>query len=164
MTHTQTFLAELKQEAIATRKLLAVVPLDKGDWKPHEKSMKLLNLAVHVAELPSWVKITLMQDELDFAKNEYKPFIPASTEELLAYFDKNLQEAEEVLSHFSDERFQENWTMRAGEQIYFTQAKGEVLRTWCYNHGIHHRAQLGVYLRLLDVTLPSTYGPTADAR
>ena len=161
MTHTQTFLAELQQEAVATRKLLAAVPLAQGEWRPHEKSMKLLNLVVHVAELPSWVRITLLQDELDFAKEPYKPFIPTSTEELLAYYDKCLKDAEEVLADFTDERFEENWTMRAGENIYFTQKKGEVLRTWCFNHLVHHRAQLGVYLRLLGVALPSTYGPTA---
>jgi uncharacterized damage-inducible protein DinB len=161
MTLTNTFLAELKAEAKATRNILAAVPLAQGDWKPHEKSMELTKLAIHVAELPSWVRITLLQDELDFATNPYIPFAPTSTEELLAYFDKNMQDAEEVFAHFSDERFDENWTMRAGAQIYFTEPKGQVLRTWCFNHLVHHRAQLGVYLRLLNIPLPSTYGPTA---
>ena len=164
MTHTHIFLAELQAEAIATRKLLALVPLEKGDWKPHEKSMKLLRLATHVAELGSWVKVTLLQDELDFAKSTHKPFIPVETAELLAFFDKNIADATEVLTHFTDERLQEDWTMRAGEQIYFTDKKGKVLRTWCMNHLVHHRAQLGVYLRLLDIPLPGTYGPSADSQ
>ncbi|MFN0201080.1 MAG: DinB family protein [Bacteroidia bacterium] len=162
MTFTSTFLAELKREAQATRNLLAAVPLAQGDWKPHEKSMSLLGLATHVAELGSWVRITLLQDELDFAKEPYKPFVPTSTEELLAYFDKNIQDAEEVLTNYQDETLLNGtWTMRAGDIIYFTQPKEEVLRTWCFNHLVHHRAQLGVYLRLLNIALPSTYGPTA---
>lgn len=161
MSLTHTFLAELRQEAIATRKILAAVPVDKSDWKPHEKSMKLGRLATHVAEIGSWVRFTLLQDELDFAKSDFKPFVYSSTEELLDYFDKNIADAEAVLSTCGDEILRDNWTMRTGEQIYFTQAKGEVVRTWCFNHLIHHRAQLGVYLRLLDIPLPGTYGPTA---
>lgn len=161
MTLSSIFLAELQQEAIATRKILAVVPLDKGDWQPHEKSMKLLRLTTHVAELASWVRITLLQDELDFAKEKFTPFVPESTEALLDYFDKNMADAVDVLTNCTEDIFAGNWTMRSGEQIYFTQAKGEVLRTWCFNHLVHHRAQLGVYLRLLGIPLPSTYGPTA---
>lgn len=161
MTLSPIFLAELQQEAIATRKILAAVPLDKGDWQPHEKSMKLLRLTTHVAELPSWVRITLLQDELDFAKEKFTPFVPESTEALLDYFDKNMADAVEVLTNCADEVFAGNWTMRSGEQIYFTQPKINVLRTWCFNHLVHHRAQLGVYLRLLNIPLPSSYGPTA---
>lgn len=161
-TLANLFLEELREEVLATRALLALVPLENGDYKPHEKSMKLMNLAVHVAEIPGWYNDIIKNDELDFAKMPYNPFIPKSSEELLAVFDKKVKEAEAVLSATEDEKFKENWTMRAGEQIFFTLPKGKVVRTWCLNHWYHHRSQLGVYLRMLNIPLPSTYGPSAD--
>lgn len=160
----QQLLAELKQEAATTRKILAVVPHDKSDWKPHEKSMSLGQLASHVAELPSWIAPTLLYDTLDFAVNKYIPFAPASNDDLLAFFDKNVIDAEQCLTNYSDDRFNEMWTMRNGEVIYFTAPKGGVLRSFCFNHLVHHRAQLGVYLRLLNIALPGSYGPSADER
>ena len=159
---TQLFLDELREESKASRAILALVPLDKGDYKPHEKSMKLMSLATHVAEIPGWFGDTIKKDELDFAKVERKPFIPTSNDELLAVFDRKVKEAEEILLSIDDEKLKENWTMRAGDQIYFTSAKSKVVRTWCLNHWYHHRAQLGVYLRLLNIALPGTYGPSAD--
>ena len=158
----QLFLAELKEEAKATRALLALVPIEKRDYKPHEKSMKLMSLAVHVAEIPGWFGDTIKKDVLDFATMEHKPFIPASNDELLAMYDKKINEAIGLLSSIDDEKLKENWTMRAGETIYFTLPKSNVVRTWCLNHWYHHRAQLGVYLRLLNIPLPGTYGPSAD--
>ncbi len=162
MTIAQQMLAELQQEAIATRKILALVPFDKGDWKPHEKSMALTNLARHTAEIYGWPKETVQMDELDFSKMDYKPQEFKSNEELLAFFDKCLAKAKEILSAASDEEMAKPWTMRNGEVIYFTMPKAQVMRTWVLNHSVHHRAQLGVYLRLLDIPLPGTYGPTAD--
>lgn len=158
----EAFIAELKQEAASTRKLLERVPMDKPDWKPHEKSTKLGNLALHVAELPGWVPVSLDQDELDFATFEYKPVIPKTTEELLSVHDKNVEKALKCLENASDGKFMENWTMRMGEKVYFTMPKAAVVRSFSYNHLYHHRAQLGVYLRLLDIPLPGLYGPTAD--
>ena len=158
----QQLLAELKHEAATTKKMLALVPLDKSDWKPHAKSMPLGRLASHVAELSSWISPTLMYDTLDFAVNKYVPFVPSSTEDLLAFHDKNVADAEQGLNNFSDDRLNEMWTMRNGEQVYFTMPKGVVVRSFCFNHLVHHRAQLGVYLRMLDIALPGSYGPTAD--
>lgn len=158
----QLFIEELKEEAIATRALLALVPIEQGEYKPHEKSMKLLSLATHVAEIPGWFADTITKDELDFSTMEYKPFVPANTAELLATFDKKILEAENILSTISDEQLQDNWTMRNGAQIYFTLPKSKVVRTWCLNHWYHHRAQLGTYLRMLNIALPGTYGPSAD--
>ena len=158
----EAFIAELKQEGASTRKLLERVPMDKPDWKPHEKSAKLGNLALHVAELPGWVPVSLDQDELDFATFEYKPVIPKNTEELLAVHDKNIEKALKCLENARDGKFMENWTMRMGEKVYFTMPKAAVVRSFSYNHLYHHRAQLGVYLRLLDIPLPGLYGPTAD--
>jgi len=162
MGMNEVFIAELQQEAAATRKLLERVPMDKADWTPHAKSMKLGNLAHHVSELLGWTMVTLEQDELDFAKWEYKPVLPKTTEELVKNFDEQVAKAAECLKKADDAKFMENWTMRNGEQVFFTLPKAAVLRSFVFNHEVHHRAQLGVYLRLLDIPLPSMYGPTAD--
>ena len=136
--------------------------MDKPDWTPHAKSMKLGNLANHVAELLGWTMVTLDQDELDFATFEYKPEIPKTTEELVKKFDDTLAKAIACLEKADDAKFMENWTMRNGDQIYMTLPKAAVLRSFTFNHEYHHRAQLGVYLRLLDIPVPGIYGPTAD--
>jgi uncharacterized damage-inducible protein DinB len=164
MSIAEKYLAELKQEAVTTRKILNVVPLEKGDWKPHTKNFSLLQLAAHVAELPNYLYITISQDELDFAKSDYKPSTPASNKELLSIFEKNLKNAEEALTNCSDEEMSKNWTMRSGETIYFSSPKESVIRSLCLNHLVHHRAQLGLYLRLLDVPVPGSYGPSADEK
>ncbi|MEJ7611825.1 MAG: DinB family protein [Ferruginibacter sp.] len=162
MTIAQQMLAELQQEAIATRKILSLVPVDRSDWKPHDKSMSLLNLARHTAEIYGWPKETVEMDELDFSKMDYTPKEIKSTDDLLAMFEKGLAKAKEILEQASDEDMAKPWTMRNGEIIYFTMPKAQVMRTWVLNHSVHHRAQLGVYLRMLDIPLPGTYGPTAD--
>lgn len=164
MTQALQFLNEINREAAATRKILAAVPIEKADWKPHEKSMTLGRLATHVAEIPSWFKVTLQEDVLDFAASEFMPYVAKSNDELLQMLDKNLKTAEAILSTFPDEKMQDLWTMRAGETVFFSLPKEEVARTWCMNHWYHHRAQLGVYLRLLNVPLPGTYGPSADTQ
>jgi uncharacterized damage-inducible protein DinB len=162
MKQNEALLAELKMEAANTRKLLALVPADKKSWKPHEKSMSLESLAKHLPDLITWVGITLDQDELDFAKPYPKtpPFTDTAT--LLGTFDKNLGHAIAVLEKVKEEEFERNWTMRQGEKIFFTMPKGVVLRSMVFNHMVHHRAQLGVYLRLLDIPIPGIYGPSAD--
>jgi uncharacterized damage-inducible protein DinB len=162
MTVAQEFLEELKQEAVSTRKLLERVPLEKGEWKPHEKSMALARLAGHIAENSLWLAMTIQDDEMDLAKYEYKPFIPKTTEELLNYFDEQEKKAYEALSNCSEEEFNKIWTMRTGEQVYFALPKRQVIRGLCINHMVHHRGQLTVYLRLLNIPLPGIYGPTAD--
>lgn len=162
MNIADLFINELKHEISSTKKTLQSVPLDKASWKPHDKSMTLGQLSSHVAELPSWIGITLNTSELDWSNFEYKPFVPKTTAELTDFFDKNVAQAFEVLEKCSNDTLQEPWTMRNGEQIYFTLPKIAVLRDSCFNHLIHHRAQLGVYLRLLNIAVPGTYGPTAD--
>ncbi|HMQ02896.1 MAG TPA: DinB family protein [Pyrinomonadaceae bacterium] len=157
-----TFLAELEHEAKAAREVLSRVPADKFDWKPHEKSMSFGKLASHVAEMIGWTGPTLQYPELDFSKMDYKPFEPATSEELLEYFDKNLAEAADVLRSTNDEQFMESWTMRNGETVYFTLPKAAVMRSFVMNHIVHHRGQLSVYLRLNDIPVPSIYGPSAD--
>jgi len=156
------FLAELEQEGKVAREVLSRVPADKFDWKPHDKSMSFGKLASHVAEMVSWTGPTLQQAELDFAKMDYKPFEPQTTEHLLEFFDKNFAEAADVLRNTTDEQFMENWTMRNGEKIYFTMPKVVCMRSFVMNHIIHHRGQLSVYLRLNDIAVPAMYGPSAD--
>jgi uncharacterized damage-inducible protein DinB len=156
------FLAELDNEAKVTRSCLERVPADKFDWKPHEKSMTFGRLATHVAEMFGWTQATLKQDVLDFAAFDYKPLEPKSNEELLAFFDDHIAKAKQVLSETSDETFLTDWTMRNGEQVYFTMPKVAVMRSFVMNHIVHHRGQLSVYLRLNDIPVPSLYGPSAD--
>jgi uncharacterized damage-inducible protein DinB len=162
MTTAKEFLEELKQEAVSTRKLLERVPLDKGDWKPHEKSMALARLAGHIAENSNWLAMTILEDETDLAKFEYVPFIPTTTEELLSYFEEQEKKAYDALANCSDDELDKIWTMRSGEKVYFALPKRQVIRGLCINHMVHHRGQLTVYLRLLGVPLPGIYGPTAD--
>lgn len=156
------FLAELEQEAKVAREVLSRVPADKFDWKPHDKSMSFGKLASHVAEMVGWTGPTLDHPELDFAKMDYKPFEPKTTEELLEFFDKNLAEAVQVLNNMTDDRFMESWSLRNGEKIYFTMPKIVAMRSFVMNHIVHHRGQLSVYLRLNDIAVPSMYGPSAD--
>lgn len=155
-------LKELKHEAQKTRQILERVPEGRKDWKPHEKSMSLGNLAIHVSEIPSWLTLTLNTSELDFSKEAYNPTPFHSTTELVANFDKALKDAVERLEKTTEKDLDDTWTMRDGKNVFFTLPKSDVLREWVYNHTVHHRAQLGVYLRLLNVPLPGTYGPSAD--
>ena len=162
MPLNEALIAELQQEAAATRKMLERVPEKSNSWKPHEKSMDLGRLSQHIAEIPMWVPETVDKDELDFAKEEYTPKGGSTNEELLKNFDLNLANAIECLKNASDEKLMGNWTMRNGEKVYFTMPKIAVLRGFVMSHLIHHRGQLSVYMRMLDIPLPSVYGPTAD--
>jgi uncharacterized damage-inducible protein DinB len=141
--------------------MLQRVPPGKFNWQPHPKSMTLVRLATHVAELPGWVSMALSTDELDFAKGDYKPEVINSTEELLSYFEKNLAEGKASLENAKEEDLLPNWTLRNGDQVYSVRPKHEVIRM-AYCQTVHHRAQLGVYLRLLDIPIPGSYGPSAD--
>jgi len=124
--------------------------------------MTLGRLATHVAEIPGWVMTTMNNDVLDFSKSSYKSHVAQSTQELLDILDKNVSDAVKVLENAKEEDFTKMWTMRNGEQVYFTLPKKVVLRTYAFSHAYHHRGQLGVYLRLLDIPIPGMYGPTAD--
>ncbi|HWY37560.1 MAG TPA: DinB family protein [Bacteroidia bacterium] len=155
------FLKEMEQEARTTRKMLAIIPDDKYDWKPHEKSMPVRMLATHIAELTTWVSMAINTSGLDFAKNAYNPVAINSTKELLAYFEKCLADGKATLEKGDEERLNDIWTLRNGETIYSATTKAETIRhTYCQI--VHHRAQLGVYLRLLNIPIPGSYGPSAD--
>lgn len=161
MSLIQALLKEMNQEAETTRKMLARVPDDKYDWQPHEKSMSIRRLATHIAELPSWVSMTLTTSELDFAQNPYSVPTINHTKELLAYFEQSLEDGRSYLEKATEKDLEGDWTLRNGNQIYSVHSKAEVIRmTYCQI--VHHRAQLGVYLRLLNVPIPGSYGPSAD--
>ncbi len=155
-------IAELQHEATTSRAVLERVPEDKFDWTPHEKSMTFGRLATHVAEMFAWTQTTLETPELDFAKEPFEPFEPKTNADLLEYFDNCVKQAITSLENATDESFMKDWTMRNGDEIYFTMPKIQVLRTFCMNHIYHHRGQLSVYLRLNDIPVPAIYGPSAD--
>jgi uncharacterized damage-inducible protein DinB len=152
-------LAEFDQEMTTTRRLLERVPSDKGDWKPHAKSFALGHLAQLVSWMPGWITTTLRETELDLARASGYSF--ERTESLLRDFDRNVREARAGLESGADLRVP--WSLKRGGQVLFTAPRGEVVRGHL-SHLIHHRGQLTVYLRLLDVPLPSIYGPTADEK
>jgi len=162
MAVLQTLLPEFDHEMAGTRKSLERVPWEKRDWRPHDKSFTLGQLATHLGEVVSWGSFTLETDELDFATFDYKPPEHASVEDLLAAFDKACAASREAIATADDATAMATWTMRQGEQVIFAMPKIAVIRSFVLNHNVHHRAQLGVYLRLLDVPVPSLYGPTAD--
>ncbi|RXF72395.1 DinB family protein [Arcticibacter tournemirensis] len=161
MSIIEMLLKELDQESQITRKMLQRVPDDKYDWQPHEKSMTLRQLATHVAELPSWIMMGLTTDELDFATSPYDPVPVNNNAQLLELFEKSLAEGKSQLAAANDEKLEEKWTLRNADEIYSVMTKGEVVRH-SLSQTIHHRAQLGVYLRLLNIPIPGTYGPSAD--
>jgi len=161
MTTIQLLLREMDQEALTTRKMLERVPTDKFDWQPHKKSMTLQRLATHVAELPTWVEMAILTDELDFAQNAYEPEIVEDAAGLLEYFERSLARGRASLSKTTEDVLEKEWTLRNGDQVYQVSNKGEIIRM-AYKQIIHHRAQLGVFLRLLDVPIPGSYGPSAD--
>lgn len=155
------FASEFQQEAIVTRKMLERVPQDKYDWKPHEKSVTMKELSIHVVDMISWFPGTINQDEIDFAKGYPQPVIENNAQ-LLELFDKNVAEALQSLENTTDEHLQQNWKLRNGDEIYMDMPRFKVLRGMVLNHFIHHRAQLSVYLRMNDVPVPAIYGPSAD--
>jgi uncharacterized damage-inducible protein DinB len=161
MSINQELLGELGYEIISTRKILERIPADKFDWKPHERSLTMGDLANHLTDIFAWYKMTLETNELDFASG-YVPVRSQNAKELTTNFDNNVAGAKECLQRATPEVFLQNWTLRNGEHIVFTLPKTSVLRTFVVNHLVHHRAQLGIYLRLNDIPVPSMYGPSAD--
>ncbi len=165
MSIAQSLLPEFDQEMSSTRKVLERVPDDRLDWCPHEKSMTLGRLASHLAELPMWTGVSLEQDEFDVNPPDgpqWESPKPGSASEILELFDTNVAEAREKIASTGDATFFEDWTLKSGGEALFAMPKIGVVRSFVLNHGIHHRGQLTVFLRLLDVPVPQTYGPTAD--
>lgn len=161
----KALIAEYERETANTRKMLEAIPADADlSYKPHAKSMSLGRLAGHVSETAGqWASSALAKDKIEMAAGEkYEPYIPASKEALLARFDTEVAETKALLAAFPLAGWDANWKFVANGQTWIDDTKYEVWRTWVMNHLVHHRAQLGVYLRMLDKPVPGTYGPSAD--
>ena len=156
------FAAELQSESAATRRLLERVPSDKLAWKPHPKSMSLGQLALHVARIPGRMSELANQDGLDASKVSFEPPAPKDAAELLPILESGLASAHSLLTGLNDQRASAPWKMSFGEREVFSVPRIGMIRSMMLNHLYHHRGQLAVYLRILDVPVPATYGRSAD--
>jgi uncharacterized damage-inducible protein DinB len=165
MKISDSLLPEFDQEMANTRKVLERVPADKFSWKPHSKSFAFGALAAHIANMVEWANLTLQQDSFDYAPPGAPPYKTpeyASTEELVAAYDKGVASARSALAAADDATMLAPWTLMAGGKPMMTMPRVAVIRSFVMNHTIHHRAQLTVYLRLNDIAVPGLYGPSAD--
>jgi uncharacterized damage-inducible protein DinB len=165
MDFQKELIAEFDRETSSTRKMLAAIPADADfAWKPNAKSMILSRLAGHIAELAGgWAISILTTDGMEFpADHKWEGYVVTSAQALLERYDKEVAEAKAALAGLALAKWDENWKFLFGGQAWIDESKYQVWRTWVVNHMIHHRAQLGVYLRLLDKPVPGTYGPSAD--
>ena len=161
MTISDTLLPEFDQEMASTRRLLERVPTEKGEWKPHPKSFSLGHLTQLVCWMPGWITNTVTETELNLSGAS--PYSYEKTEDLLALFDKNVREARAAIAASKDEDYNVEWSLKFGDRVVWAQPRRDVVRNHI-NHLVHHRGQLTVYLRLIDVPLPAIYGPSADER
>lgn len=161
MSISEGILPEFDHEMANTRRTLERIPDEKFDWKPHERSMTMAELAGHLGNLPVWTVTTLKEDGFDVATMDpIEP--PKNREDLLRMFDENVALAREAIAETPDAAYMDTWTLRTGDQVHFSMPKIAVFRGFIMSHGIHHRGQLSVYLRLNDLPVPSLYGPSAD--
>jgi len=161
MSIGQSMIPEFDQEMATTRRVLERIPSDKGTWKPHEKSFSIGHLAQLVARMPGWITLTVKHPKLDLS--QAAPYSYETTDTLLAEFDRLVREGREALASVTDEQMAKPWSLTMGDKTLMTLPTGVVVRQ-NINHLVHHRGQLTVYLRLLDIPVPSVYGPTADER
>jgi uncharacterized damage-inducible protein DinB len=154
--------ADLPQELATTRRMIERIPTEHLGWKPHDKNFSLGFMASHVANLLEWGPMILTTDELDLAGPFPEREEPTSTEQILEAFDANAAKFAEALDAADDETMMETWTLKSGDEVLTAFPRFANLRSFVVNHVIHHRAHLGMYLRLLDVPVPAVYGPSAD--
>lgn len=152
---------EIEREKENTLRMLKVLPNEQFGWKPHEKSMSLGELANHIVELHNWIALVCNKEALDF-RVDYIPSTLATKEELIAVLEKGFEENTKVIENLTDENYFSNWTLKAGDHVIAEMPKAGAIRFIVSNHLIHHRGQLSVYLRLLNVPVPGLYGPSAD--
>ena len=165
MDFQKELIAEYDRETATTRKILEAIPADfDPTYKPHPKSMAFGRLAGHLSETSGdWALHTLTIDKMEFpADHKFEPYIPASKAAMLEQFDSQVAAVKKALASFAPEKWDDNWKFVAGGQAWIDDTKYGVWRNWVINHMVHHRAQLGVYLRVLGQKLPGTYGPSAD--
>jgi len=162
MSINELLILEFDQEMKNTRTTLERVPADKKDFAPHSKSMPMGKLAPHVAQLPSFGLTVLTTPELDFSKRSFTPLQFESTDQLLKALDEGAVKVRAALQNTSDEAWKENWKLSFQGKPIFSGSRFLAYREMFLNHLVHHRAQLGVYLRLNGKPVPATYGPSAD--
>jgi uncharacterized damage-inducible protein DinB len=155
-------LPEFDEELRKTRTVIERIPEDKLDFKPHEKSMSLARLAAHTAQMPGFLALILSTPELDFATSGIKPLVMQSRAQLLAAFDQLSAQGHDLLSETTDRSMHESWKLSSNNHVLYAGSRYNAVRSLFFNHLIHHRAQLGVYLRLNDLPVPATYGPSSD--
>ena len=165
MAIVDALLPEFDHEMATTRKCLERVPDDKWTFKPHEKSMDMGSLASHLTEMLDWLPPTATQDEFDMnppGQDPYKRERYTDRAALLAAFDAKVAKGRAALASVADEAMMADWSLKSGGEVLFTMPRAAVLRSFIFSHNVHHRAQLGVYLRMNDVPVPAIYGPSAD--
>jgi uncharacterized damage-inducible protein DinB len=155
-------LREFREEAATTRRVLDKVPADKLTWRPHPKSMSLGQLAIHIASVPAALAKITQPDTFDVSQGNFQPPQPKNMAEVQSAFEQSVREAEAYLDGMTEQAAQGNWRLMLHDKELFTQPRASVLRSIMLNHWYHHRGQLSVYLRMLDVPVPSIYGPSAD--
>ncbi len=162
MLLNEPLVEELMHEAAGTHKMLELIPYEKLGWQPHEKSMTLGRLGAHIAEIPGWLVQTIKQEELDFATADLTPQPLEEPGAILQVFNENMQKGLDALHAATDENLTSAWTLRHGDEVLLRMQRIGVVRGMVLNHIVHHRGQLSVYLRLLDIPVPGMYGPSAD--
>lgn len=161
MSIVQSLIEEIQRERGSTKQHLTRIPADKFDWKPHEKSMSIKALSAHIAEIAGLPGLIIKTDEVDLADGNKKPEIKTA-DDLVKFFEENTDQTIGALQSAKDEDLKKVWKMRHGDHVIMEMPKGDALRMMGMSHLYHHRGQLGVYLRILDIPVPSTYGPSAD--
>lgn len=162
MAETSELFADLDLELAATRRVLERVPYEHWDWKPHAKSFTLGRLATHLAELPRFAEAIATTDEMDMAKSGMQPSVVGSTAELVALFDERAAKMRQIVATMDQQALAGHWRLRMGDAVFLDAPRSLLLRQHGISHPVHHRAQLTVYLRMLDVPVPGLYGPSAD--
>jgi uncharacterized damage-inducible protein DinB len=162
MTLTESLRHEFEHEAQTTRRLLERLPDDKLDWQPHEKSFSARGLSSHIVECVGMTDPIFTQDELNFEPATYRPYEAASVDDLLKTFDDKVEAGQRALASVTDEDMTRPWQFKIMGKVRLEKSKVDVFRDFTLSHLIHHRGQLSVYLRLLDIPVPGCYGPTAD--
>ncbi len=162
MTTAEILLLDFDTEIASTRRLLERVPEDKADWKPHAKSMPFGRLALHVARLPDFCSRIFTTDSINLATEKFPPIVFESTSHLLSELERSSSEAKAHVAGASDDDLNKHWKLMFGDKLVIDAPRKLLFRTMFLNHMVHHRGQLTVYLRLLDVPVPGLYGPSAD--
>jgi len=162
MTLNESLIAEIKHEAVNTRRMFELIPAEQFDYKPHDKSMSLKALSTHTADLFGWVGLILLTDKLDFQNNDLKRPVINSTQDLVDHLDAQVNTSIAALTNAEASVFEKNWVMSIGDHILSDLPRTAAIRSICLSHIYHHRGQLSVYLRLLNIPVPGMYGPSAD--